>query len=102
MIRIQYLDYNPDRSARVHIFNQFCKIYNNFISKCIGAYPFSVVIIDGILWKKYDFITIKCFICQFWPISKLKNLARELEKVILHVRNTTTYKIINVIKVITL
>ena len=34
--------------SRVCIFDQFCKIYNNFISKYIGAYPFSVVTIDGI------------------------------------------------------
>ena len=40
--------YYPDRSARVCIFYQFCKILNNFISKYIAAYPFFVVIIDGI------------------------------------------------------
>ena len=45
-IRIQYSGYYPDRSARVCIIDQFCKIYNNCISKYIGAYPFSVVIID--------------------------------------------------------
>ena len=31
-IRIQDRDYYPDRSARVCIFDQFCKIYNNFMS----------------------------------------------------------------------
>ena len=41
-------DHYPDRSARVCIFDQFCKIYNNFLSKYIGVYPFSVVIINGI------------------------------------------------------
>ena len=30
-IRIQDRDYYPDRSARVCIFDQFCKIYKNFI-----------------------------------------------------------------------
>ena len=39
-------NYYPDRSARVCIFDQFCKIYNNFLSRYIGAYPFSVVTID--------------------------------------------------------
>ena len=47
------LDYDPDLgggllSGSLDEVDQFCKIYNNFISKYIGAYLFSMVIIDGI------------------------------------------------------